>query len=305
MWLNRYKDSPLHKTLLKEILFTARYAALHLRNGFRTRTVLFYPEFPLYKTHINRYLLGSRFNITNNPDLPFDLVVAWEDTTHRPCYPLLERLSSQYRVLNLACRDISKRRVDEVSRAVFGYGLCVDPTTYEGRCVRKSDDNGDHDKTAIIQGPIECVDEDCVYQPLVDNRYDEHLVYDIRVQICGDRMPLVFLRFRSLDRRFSSDLSEAVYAPRACLSDDEIEKLHTLASYMGLDFGDIDAVRDAGNGRLYVVDVNNTPQQAAADVHLSSTDRRRHIRDGRAALKQAFLEPVAEPSEPRSRPVRL
>jgi hypothetical protein len=28
---------------------------------------------------------------------------------------------------------------------------------------------------------------------------------------------------------------------------------------MGLDYGELDAVRDAASGRLYVLDVNNTP----------------------------------------------
>lgn len=290
MWLNRYKDSPWHKTLFKELLFGARFAFLYVRNGFRNRTVLFYPEFPLYKTHINRFLLGTRFNITNNPDLPFDLVVAWEDTTHRPRYALLDRLSRDYRVLNLECRDISKQRVEEISQSVFGYGLRIDPTTYEGPCVRKSDENGTHDRTAIIQCPIEHTEPDCVYQRVVDNRYNDHLVYDIRVQICGNRMPMAFLRYRSLDSRFSGDLSETVHPVEACLSDNEIDKLQQLARAMELDVGDIDTVRDATDGRLYVVDVNNTPQQAAASVRLTLEDRRRRVRDGRKALRQAFLE---------------
>src|SRR5215218_6726579 len=46
--------------------------------------------------------------------------------------------------VNGRCTDISKRRVEEASRAVLGYGAGVDPRRFEGVCVRKSDQNAVH-----------------------------------------------------------------------------------------------------------------------------------------------------------------
>lgn len=292
MFVNRYKASSWHKSVLKELVFFLRFAFLYVANGFRVRTVLFYPEFPIFKTQINRVLLGTRYNITNNPNLAFDLAIAWEDNTRRPRYPFFEQLGPDRTVVNRDCVDISKRRVEEASLAVFGYGLFVDPTRHRGPCVCKHDDNGRHDKTVILQCPTASADPECVYQRLVETRFDEHHVYDMRLQICADRITGVLLRYRPVNSPFHGDVRVVSRAPDQVLSGPETDRVLALARQMGLDYGDIDAIRDGDDGRLYVVDVNNTPQQVAAGAKFSRADARRHRRRTRAALLQQFLEPA-------------
>lgn len=301
MSVNRYKDSAWHKTLLKELHFWTRFAYLYIRNDFRTRTVLFYPEFPLFKTEINRVLGHSRYNITNNPRLPFDLVVAWEDKTFRGSYPLLDELAREYPVVNLDCRDISKRRVDEVFRQVFGYSLNIDPTRYRGPCVRKSNLNARHKETEILQCPIERPDAGSVYQRLLDNALDDRVVCDFRVQIYGRAIPFLNLRYKPLEKRFFGDIKAEIRETAELLTPEEVEKLLTLASLMGLDYGEIDTIRDNEDGRLYVVDVNNTPYTPPKDAGLSRRDRRLARRLGLRAFEDAFLSRPGVRSARRTR----
>jgi len=50
------------------------------------------------------------------------------------------------------------------------------------------------------------------------------------------------------------------------LSEEEADRVQRFCRGMGLDYGELDAVRDASSGRLYVVDVNNTPFGPPAKV---------------------------------------
>ena len=292
MLINRYKATPLHKALLKDALFLARFIALYFYNRGRVRTVLFYPEFSLFSTSINRYLMRSRFNVTNNPKHHFDLVVAWQDATFRDAQPLLDELSRDYTVVNHACTNISKTRVEAVSREVFGYGLQIDPRRYRGRCVCKSNHNGQHDSIEIVQCPVSAVDERCVYQRLVDNSLGPNHRYDLRMMVCGDRISAVCLRYRHKHTPFEHDLCEEVYAPETLMSGHEISQVLRLARRMGLDFGEIDAVRDACDGRLHVVDVNNTPQITAPRERMLRSHWQRYLQRGGTALANAFLKPA-------------
>lgn len=255
-------------------------------------SVLFYPDFPIFKSVLNRYLRGTGFNITNNPRVPFDLAVAWQDATFRPVYPFLESLRDRCRVINIDCSDISKQRVEAASQAVFGYGLAVDPARYHGLCVRKDNHNGRHDRTAILECPLSEPEPDCVYQRLVDNRTLDDWVWDLRLQVCGDRMPLATRRYRPESRRFIGDVHEVIRDPSAWLSARERERVLALAHAMGLDFGEIDAVRDRTDGYLYVVDVNDTPIQIDPTDSFPRADWRRYLRWGRAAFHEQFLAPA-------------
>jgi hypothetical protein len=66
---------------------------------------------------------------------------------------LLHELARDHWVVNLHCRDISKRHVEAVFSQVFGYSSLVDPTTYEGLCVCKNDSNAIADKE-LVRCPI-------------------------------------------------------------------------------------------------------------------------------------------------------
>ena len=44
-----------------------------------------------------------------------------------------------------------------------------------------------------------------------------------------------------------------------CFSPDEIDKLLRFCAAMNLDYGELDVLRHKADGRIYVVDVNTTP----------------------------------------------
>ena len=50
-----------------------------------------------------------------------------------------------------------------------------------------------------------------------------------------------------------------VVAPERVFSVAEHKRIVDLGIHMGLDMGEVDAIRDRGDGRLHVVDVNNMP----------------------------------------------
>ena len=255
---------PLRKALRRLRLrceYKPRLWARIVANGFRPRRVLAFPEVPLPNTTFYKLCHLHGFSLTRNPALPADLAIWWEDATvRRPCPALGQR------VLNQGCGDISKSRVDAVHAEVFGYSAAIDPTTYVGPCVRKSDRNAVHDGT-VLEAPIGRAEPGFVYQLLLDNRVSDGLVEDLRLYVFGGRVPLCCRSRRKLAERFSNDVVEAfLIDAREVLSEEEADRVQRFCRGMGLDYGELDAVRDASSGRLYVVDVNNTPFGPPAKV---------------------------------------
>jgi hypothetical protein len=108
-------------------------------------TILFYPDAPGVRWPILRTFCERKgWDISTDPNAPYDLAINWEDTTFRTQDEVLERLKQAGHVINDACSDISKRHTDHVHQEVFGYGLEVDPVAFEGNVVRKSDVNATH-----------------------------------------------------------------------------------------------------------------------------------------------------------------
>ena len=167
------------------------------------------------------------------------------------------------RIINAGCVDISKHRVGTVFAEVFGYDLDMDPTQYEGPMRYQIDLQLRHDGR-VIQGPISTADiqPDRVYQKTIDNRSErEGMVVDWRTAIYGDRIPDGLsssgarwtLRFTGPVHDGRSRLSRTRYLQKT-----ELDRLRRLAKKMGVDYAELDVLRDS-DGRIYVVDVNATP----------------------------------------------
>jgi hypothetical protein len=159
---------------------------------------------------------------------------------------------------NVGCYDIRKSVVARMFEETFGYGLLVDPATWRGAAVEKSEFNGRHDGR-IIECPLAAPARDRVYQRLIDNTFDGREFVDIRTPVVGGKVPFVYLKRRTRDLRFSNenhrvDLVEA----SALLSEEERGKIAEFARAMALDFGGLDVLRDRADGRIYIVDVNKT-----------------------------------------------
>lgn len=159
---------------------------------------------------------------------------------------------------NIGCHDIRKSVVSRLFEETFGYSLSVDPATYIGLAVEKSELNGKHDGR-IVSCPVESPRSDRVYQRLIDNTFNGREFIDIRTPVVGGKAPFVYLKRRTRDLRFSNDNHRVDLAPvDALLSKDEQAKIGDFTQAIGLDFGGLDVLRDRGDGRIYVVDANKT-----------------------------------------------
>lgn len=243
------------------------------------KTILFYPELPSLSFAIYHICLFLGYNVTNNPEKNFDICIKWKDATFSPKDNLLSSLSSQnIPVINVNCEDISKSHVDKVFQSVFGYSININPLTYNGKCVIKSDLNGLHDGK-IISCPIDKIESGVVYNKLIDNETETGTVLHLRVPIFKHLIPLVYLKQLPLAHRFGTSsshlISSQLTSVNEVFSQEEIDKILCFSKKMGLDYGELDVLRDRSDGKLYIVDVNNTPSGTMiADPLKRSLDKR-------------------------------
>ena len=157
--------------------------------------------------------------------------------------------------LNSGCTDVSKSRVASLFEEAFGYPLAIDPTTWSGPAVRKSEANGAHDGYIIhCPAPAEA---DGVYQRLIDTS-DGRFTYDLRTACVDGGPATVWIKRKALADRFSvHNLSVTLHAPEAVFSEAELAAIRRFLALMQADWAGLDILRDA-DGRIYVVDVNKT-----------------------------------------------
>ena len=167
--------------------------------------------------------------------------------------------------LNGLCTDISKSHVDAMFEQAFGYSTKIDPTTFHGRAVVKSEINYSGGG-AFVTCPIaaEAVLPGHIYQRLVDNETSAGVVTEYRVSvICGEITDVIDQR-RSIDNRLGGRGRGGGQGSKVCKAEDvfskrEIVGLVEFCSLMNLDFGELDVLPDMNEGRLYVLDANKTP----------------------------------------------
>ena len=246
----------------KLILLIAQCKALLLLETLRRRArgnwIVTRPDLPSPYTAFYKIAHRLGYRLTNDARHAGDLVIAWEDATIRREDRALETLAAEQRVLNRDCKDISKRQVAKVFADVFGYSLEVDPQSHAGPMVRKSDTNAPHDG-AIVLGPIGGDRTGQVYQKVVNNITGPD-VQDIRLPVFGEFLPFCLLKRMPLEHRFTNEKgTAAIREVSELLSNEEQALILRFCRAIGLDFGELDVLRDVDDGRIYIVDVNNTP----------------------------------------------
>lgn len=217
------------------------------------RRILCHPGRPSGDQILFKLCAWNGYEIVRSPTDDYDLAFHF-------CRGGACGLPPDRRVLNRACEDISKRHVAAVFAQTFGYGLSVDPTTYDGELVCKSNANATHDG-AVLRGPLpaRALDPSRVYQRLVRAEERDEAI-DLRTPIYAGQVPLVYEKRRPLARRFAAkNTSVRVREAEEVYTTEELALLGRFAQAMGLDFGELDVLRDRQDGRIYVVDVANTP----------------------------------------------
>jgi hypothetical protein len=229
------------------------------RNRFRKRYILALPDRP--SPHTVFYKIAHRlgYSITRDPRRNADLVIFWQDQSERADCLKLTELAATRQVINGGCRDIRKQRVAEVFEQVFGYGLRVSPREHQGPMVMKSDgNNGCHD-AVIVNGPVATQEVGYVYQRVVNNVQDNH-VRDMRVPVVGGIIPYCLDKKMPIECRFNNLRGVGIIRePSELLTESELDMVRKFCTRFGLDYGELDVLRDYDDGRLYIVDVNYTP----------------------------------------------
>lgn len=209
----------------------------------------------------------SGLSIADTPD-DADLAFIFEDST-------TGRIPAGHGlpVINVRCSDCSKSRVSEVFETVTGRALAVDPTTYRGPIVEKSELNGAHDGR-VVEGPMQPLPGKA-YQRLVDTLAPDGCVEDLRCPTVGGEIATVFLKRRPVQSRFANANTEVrELDPKAVFSDAERDLIKSFCVEFGLDWGGLDVLRDRRTKDLWIVDANKTdmgpPTALALDQKLAS-----------------------------------
>ncbi len=254
--------------------------------GKKKKVVLSYPDMPARYYHI-LYGICNRlgYALTNDPNRPADIVIAFKDATVYEPDQKLEELTKTHHVINIGACDITKARVEKVFKEVFGYGMEVDPRTWNGKCVRKSNDNAVHDGK-VIDCPAE-PEPGYIYQRLIDNQKGD-MALDIRVPIFGSDIPLLTIRYKKITDRFDNTLRGDLAEVDDHLSKDEQEKIVEFAHVFGLEYGELDVLRDNVDRKIYIVDANTTSGSPRPGVHMSSSDYRTLLFRMSDAFEKAF-----------------
>lgn len=263
----------------------ARNALQITRTILDRKWVLFRPEVPAYGHAMYKICLQLGYRITGDRTRPFEVAIGWEDTAFAVKDNVLSQLSSTHVVLNLDCQDTSKTRVATIFGQVFGYSLAIDPRRHQGRCVRKSEINAQHDGT-IVECPTDRV-AGFAYQKLIDNEVAGGLVQDMRMPVIGHQIPFVYLKYRPVDIRFKN-LNTRVELARVedVLSPEEVDKAKQFCRALSLDYGEIDILRNKEDGRVYIIDVNTTP--SGPPNHISGEGERTAVVEMATAFEEGL-----------------
>ncbi len=225
----------------------------------RPYTVAFTPKNPSPWYLIWAVVRAGNGRITSNLRTA-DILFYFEDKTRSKADGAPSNIAganSGTRTINANCTDISKAKVAEVFEQVFGYSLSVDPVTWQGLAVEKSDKNGAHDGR-VVQCPTTPLPGK-VYQRLLLNSDNGASVLDYRSPTINGEIPLVFIKERPMNSRFANYNTRVSLAdPRSLFTPEELQSLRIFCQHMGLEFGGLDVLRNRGDGRIYVVDVNKT-----------------------------------------------
>ncbi len=251
--------SSYHKLLFYFAYFELKFIIKRVSNGLKRKTILFYPDIPLAFHEIYKICRLLGYRKTNKLSGSYCLAFNWHDTTFMAPDEKLIQLSKRIKVVNIGCVDISKKRVEGILKEVFGYSTFIDPFTFLGECVKKSDLNAQNSET-ILLCPVKTLDESFIYQRLINNVVDGDLIQDIAVPILNGRIPFVYLRSRPLAERFDEGKSKIeVVGIEKVVTEEEKEKILVFCAKIGLEYGEVEMIRAADDKKLYIIDVNNTP----------------------------------------------
>ena len=129
--------------------------------------------------------------------------------------------------------------------------------------------------------------KDRVYQKLINNCHNDEFVFDMRVPVFKKTIPFVHLKYKPINDRFSLSIKGTLEEVNNVLTPEEVKNILHFCENIGLDYGELDILRNKSDGKIYIVDVNNTPT-----IHLAGlTNQQKH--ESFIRMSNAFNEAFA------------
>ncbi len=224
------------------------------------KTIYAYPQRPSEKYTMGLLCAMSRCRLCADLAHPHDVMLKFDASTYSEPSMIWKGFPDAKQAINGMCFNISKAYVETVFEQVFGYSLRVDPLTYTGQIIEKSNANGLRD-VSVLDGPLQAdaVREGYVYEKILETLLDDGSFFvEHRVPIINGCIPYVALKHLLPESRFKYAHKVEIVAPGAVFDAAEQANMLRMAGEMCLDVGELDVLRHKGDGRIYVVDVNNT-----------------------------------------------
>lgn len=265
---------------LDDLPHELRLARITRANAYKAagRAIYTHPHRPHYLNAIRKIAAELGMPVRHSRPTGPGLFIYW---------PLNEETFSDGdgSMINGLCQNINKDFINGIFEDVFGLQLAIDPATHEGRYVRKSIRNARHD--GVVLSEPTAAEAGYVYQRLIANEVNG-MAEDIRLIYMRGCLDFVYVKCRPLGSRFSNINSVVTLEPAANrVSPEEVAKVEEMCRRIGLDYGEIDTLRDRESGLLYVVDFARTP--AGPPNHLSAADARVATERMAAAFHQRFI----------------
>ena len=209
-----------------------------------------------------KHKINATYDINENHDFGFfwDPLLKLKKNTGK----MVNYIKKNNRTLiNQKIKGTSKEYIGKVFNKIFNYTLRVDPLTYHGTAIVKKNGNGTK-FGEILDLPINEneVLQNHTYQKLIlsNSSKNKNIFYEIRVPIFGNIIPCIFYKTRREDKRFESkNIKVEILRTDEILSQEELHQIVYYCKYINLDYGEIDILRNNEDGKIYIIDVNNTP----------------------------------------------
>ena len=169
-------------------------------------------------------------------------------------------------VINIRCTNIYKDAVDAAWYKASGYSITIDPRNYGSDYVRKSKNQyishtGErHDGRVFTESRQP--EPNYVYQKYINTKTEGEMnqrYVTVRVPIFGKHIPCLYIK-GSRDP-FKETRTKNMIIPHEdigeWISKKELGWLFKFCEIMGVDFAEIDMLRDVDTREIYAIDVNN------------------------------------------------
>lgn len=223
--------------------------------------ILFYPQKPKKpSSKMKKIVEYAKLKITCNPGDSYDRVVYWSyHKTSKEPDKALKELMQHYRIINIGGLDITKSRVEQVQKEIFGYNAIIDPFTYEGEMVEKAEMQCGHRLHRVVTN-IDVPKDGYIYCRLLDNRLDDYNCVYYRYFIYGDKITHTNITTVPIENRLKGGMSGKIETVRGCegITPEEQAKIIEYTRSYRTEITELDVIRDRDQ-RIYVTDNNNVP----------------------------------------------